>query len=125
MKDSKINKIKRLATDPAATNGERGAAVEALRRVGVNLDIEVATDPGEIQKEMVTMLPLAMITPTKECIYAPNRIESPVYVPKSKIGKPWRKFLVSFNPDGKSNPRRIAVYAVDSADGYFMREGDR
>ena len=122
MSNDKIEKIKRLATDPAATNGERAAAVEALRRAGVELAIEPVSQPKE---EMVTMIPLAMITPTEACIYAPSRIEPPVYVPKSEVGEPWKKMLVSLDPDGKSNPRRIKVYAVGIADGYYMREVDR
>ncbi len=41
-------KIKRLATDPAATNGERAAAVEKLRGYGVPLDIVRIDPPSEI-----------------------------------------------------------------------------
>ncbi len=43
-----IEKIKRLAIDPAATNGERAAAAGKLRGYGVPLDIVRIDTPSEI-----------------------------------------------------------------------------
>lgn len=122
MDKSKLEKVIRLATDPAATNGERAAAVEALRRSGVSLDLEpvVITIPSldEIEASLETdpdsrvLIPLAMITPTEACIYAPSRIKKPVTVPKRDIelNLSSLSLWVSFSPDGKSNPRYVKAY---------------
>ncbi len=106
-----LGKIKALATDPAATNGERQAAVEALKRHGVSLDITVSS-------EQVTLIPLAMVTPTKECIYAPSRIMQPMTISRSQLPKKTIKMLVSLAEDGKSNARKMSCYVGNG--GYWL-----
>lgn len=122
-----IDKIKRLATNAAATNGERQAAVEALRRKGVALDIEPSNGISDNESDdtlvlnEITLTPLMMITPTAECIYAPSRLQQPMTFTLEK----WLKMksqtmLVSLADDGKSNPQKTACYA--SSGNYWMAQ---
>lgn len=121
MNQNTIDKIKRLATG-GATGGERAAATEALRRADVPLDIEpvVITIPSldEIEAALEAdpgsriLIPLAMVTPTEACIYAPSRIRKPVTISQKGIALKLatRSMLVSFAPDGKSNAQLFPVY---------------
>lgn len=62
----------------------------------------------------VTLQPIAMVTPTKECIYAPSRIKQSKVIPYTefleKYADNFKLIKVSFEPDGKSNPQSITAY---------------
>ena len=111
---SKIDKIKKLATDKAATNGERAAAAEALKRLGINLDLVPTSDVrsrNTLALNEITLIPLAMIVPTEQCIYAPSRITKPMTITL----KDWLHFKeiplwISLAEDGKSDPKRRMCY---------------
>lgn len=51
----------------------------------------------------VALVPIAMVTPTKESIYAPSRIEPVVEVDEASIVQV-QDIPVSFAADGKSDP---------------------
>jgi hypothetical protein len=58
--------------------------------------------------------PIVMVTPTRECIYAPNRLELPREIPEREFVEKYADhpimILVSFEPDGKSNPQQVTAY---------------
>lgn len=68
----------------------------------------------------VTLQPVAMITPTKEDIYAPSRIQQPKTIPYIEFLRKYadspKLIKVSFDPDGKSNPQSITAYGF----GYIV-----
>ena len=108
---SKLNKIKALATDPAATNGERQAAVEALRRLGEPMAITTTSD-------QVTLIPLSMVTPNHKGIYAPSRFEPVIVCPQ--LPERSKKIMVSLAEDGVSNSRPMVCYTNSNGDFWMV-----
>lgn len=68
--------------------------------------------------EKVTLIPVAMVTPTEECVYAPSRIESPIEVGQEKFISEYadnaKSIPVSFAADGKSDPIPTETYSGDN-----------
>lgn len=61
----------------------------------------------------VTLIPISMITPTKEHVYAPSKLESEAEVTEKeflKMADNSKLIPVSFDDDGKSNPVQTAAY---------------
>ncbi|MCP4083183.1 MAG: hypothetical protein GY743_23420 [Planctomycetaceae bacterium] len=62
----------------------------------------------------IFLKPIAMVVPTEECIYAPSRIQAKFAVSRQQFRKEYagnaHTVQVSFEPDGKSNPRNIPSY---------------
>ncbi|KKM98036.1 hypothetical protein LCGC14_1161960 [marine sediment metagenome] len=56
-----------------------------------------------------------MVTPTKECIYAPSRIRPTIEVDSDEVTQV-QDIPVSFNADGKSNPVPTTTYISYSKD---------
>jgi len=122
-----IEKLKRLATDPAAPPGEREGAIEALKRKGTVLDLVLVDIPlnnesiEPLALNEITLTPLMMITPTAECIYAPSRIAKPhTFTLKEWLGMGTLTMSVSLADDGKSNPQKMTCYAGNG--GYWMAQ---
>ena len=62
----------------------------------------------------ITLIPIAMVIPTRDSIYAPSRINQPREIEETEFlaryaDHPYR-VLVSFDPDGESNPQPITAY---------------
>ncbi len=79
----------------------------------------------------VTLIPIAMVRPTKEFIYAPSRIRPSVEVDQetfiSQYSDHGKAIPVSFESDGVSNPILTTTYArITSTDlntfGYFIEK---
>ena len=64
--------------------------------------------------EMITLTPIAMITPSRRSIYAPSRLEQPRQISQADFLARYadnpRSILVSFAPDGASDPQRVTAY---------------
>jgi hypothetical protein len=62
----------------------------------------------------ITLIPVAMIVPTRRGIYAPNPSEKPRQISEAdflaRYADSPRSILVSFAPDGKSDPRPVTCY---------------
>ena len=60
--------------------------------------------------------PIAMVTPTKDFVYAPSKIRSSVEVSDEKfiedIAGTAKAVPVSFEDDGKSNPQNTTTYTA-------------
>lgn len=63
----------------------------------------------------VTLIPIAMVTPTEESIYAPSRIRPSVEVDEGKYTRV-QDILVSFAPDGKSDAAPVPTYVAGEMD---------
>lgn len=64
---------------------------------------------------MITLQRIAMVVPTKECIYAPSKLTPLRQMNEKeflvKFADSARSIPVSFDDDGKSNPQMITAYA--------------
>lgn len=60
----------------------------------------------------VTLIPIAMVTPTKECIYAPSRIRPSIEVNEGEYTQV-QDIPVSFAPDGKSDAVAVPTYMTE------------
>ena len=64
----------------------------------------------------MTITPVAMITPTKESIYAPSRLSPPRQISQKEFVDRYAdhpiQLLVSFDPDGRSNPQPVTAYGI-------------
>jgi len=74
--------------------------------------------------ETITMQPIAMIRPTRECIYAPCRL-SPVREISNaefleKFADRPHVIQVSFEPDGVSNPQPVTAYGFGLSCWYII-----
>lgn len=62
----------------------------------------------------ITLQPIAMVTPTREGIYAPSRLKQPKTIDYQEFLKKYadysRPIPVSFAADGKSNPQIVTAY---------------
>jgi len=85
---------------------------------------EPETTTAPVDTRTVTLQPIAMLTPTRECIYAPSGLRPPETIS-------YRKFLtqladrpisimVSFEPDHKSNPQAITAYGFGCSCWYIV-----
>ena len=110
---SKIDKIKALAKE--GKGGERTAAIEALRRLGVPMDIMVSSD-------QVTLIPMTMGTPS-ENIYAPSKTYAPITILRSQLPDRAYLFWVSLSPDKRSNPKQRKVYKIKT--NYWIKQEER
>lgn len=63
---------------------------------------------------MITMIPIAMVRPTHDFIYAPNRLKQPRQIGYSEFVNHYadhpRSIKISFAPDGVSNPQTVTAY---------------
>lgn len=66
------------------------------------------------EKKHVTLIPIAQVSPNKECIEAPSRLEKPISVSKETFDQQYRNNAspekVSFEDDGVSNPQVVTTY---------------
>lgn len=66
----------------------------------------------------IVLHPIAMITPTEKCIYAPSKLQPLKKVSLAEFTEMYANtshiVLVSREVDGKSNPQRTAAYTADS-----------
>ena len=64
--------------------------------------------------DKVTLIPIAMVMPTKECIYAPSRIESSVQISQKQFVTEYadsaKGIQVSFAEDGNSDASTTTAY---------------
>jgi len=69
-----------------------------------------------MSEQKVTLVPIAMVKPTKEFIYAPSKIRPIVEVDHdtfiSECADNGKSILVSFEKDGKSNPILTTTYTA-------------
>lgn len=72
----------------------------------------------------VTLTPLAMVTPNGQGVYAPSRLRQPKEI-EYKFIKRYadhpRRILVSFEPDGVSNPQVMTAYGF-GLDCWYLAE---
>lgn len=68
----------------------------------------------------ITLIPIAMITPTRDCIYAPSRIERPFEADESEY-KQVQDIPVSIKADGKSDPTPTPSYIKSNGDSLLGR----
>lgn len=75
---------------------------------------------------IVTLQPIAMVTPTAEDIYAPSRISKSKQISYveflAKYSDHPRPIMVSFAPDGKSNPQPTTAYGVGMDCWYIVAD---
>lgn len=64
----------------------------------------------------MTLIPLAMIALSADCIYAPSRLRQPKEIETEEFIKRYadhpRRILVSFEADGLSEPQMVTAYGV-------------
>lgn len=64
--------------------------------------------------QQVTLQPIAMVTPTKEGIYAPSRVSQSKTIDYEEFLEKYadhcKTIRVSFAADGKSNPETVTAY---------------
>ena len=74
--------------------------------------------------EIVTLIPIAMVTPTRESIYAPSRISKPRVIGRAEFMLKYsdhpRQIKVSFEADGKSNWQEITAYGFGPDAWYIL-----
>ncbi len=72
----------------------------------------------------ITLQPIAMVTPTREGIYAPSRLEQSKTIDYQEFLKKYadrpRPIKVSFVADGKSNPKIVTAYGFDMDCWYII-----
>lgn len=67
----------------------------------------------------VTLIPVAMRRPTGKFIYAPNPFLEPIKRPEVILRlADSLPMLVSFDPDGVSNPKHREAYFINDGDGW-------
>ena len=76
-------------------------------------EIVVSSETAVIDR--VLIVPVTMIRPNSECIYAPSHLAHPFYTNKSNlraIVNCSRTILVSLEKDGISNPQPMMAYGL-------------
>lgn len=68
-----------------------------------------------MSKKVVTLTPVALVTPTKEFVHAPSAIRPSIEVTQEEFVTEYadnkKAILVSFEKDGKSNPTLTTTYS--------------
>ena len=73
---------------------------------------------------MITLQPIAMIIPTRACIYAPSRLRQTRQVTRGELTRFTRKpVMVSFEADGRSRPQMVTAYGRRWA-GWWIVKGE-
>jgi hypothetical protein len=76
--------------------------------------------------DRVRVVPIAMVRPNSQGIYAPSRIGQPFLTDPRNIGairNYSRTILVSFERDGVSNPQPVTAYGYGFSGWYIVVEG--
>jgi hypothetical protein len=81
---------------------------------------------GEDRGGTVRLQPIAMVRPSRDCIYVPSRIRPVREVSEKEFLKRYahtpRAMLVSFEADGVSNPQRVTAYGFGLDCWYIVSE---